>query len=216
MYEKKMPFETEHNDKSANLTEDISSCSSNLLVETFKRYGHLSNEIVSEIMSKTKRISRTKGSFIVRQGQIASGLYVIEKGLVRAFYKKDNQEIAIWFGYEGINFASIASFFDNKPSREVIQCLEDSIFQYISGKDLRMFYNKYPEMSIISRKMTEEYCIILDDRTFSFQTQSAEERYKELLENDPEIVRRVPLGYIASYLGISQETLSRVRKKLTY
>ncbi len=188
----------------------------NLFIGIFREYAPVSHEIISEIASRTKTVSRKKGSYVVKEGQIATGLYIVEKGLVRGFYNRQDQEVTMWFGYEGIIFASIASFYNNKRSREVIQCLEDSVFQFISNGDLQALYQKYPQMNTISRKITEEYCIILDNRIFSMQTLSAEQRYRELLENEPEIIKRVALGYIASYLGISQETLSRIRKKLIF
>lgn len=189
---------------------------SNLLINIFKRYKNISSEIQSSLESKIKIISRDKGKDIVKEGQIASGIYAIEKGLVRAFYRKKDTDTTIWFGYEGIYFVPIYSFQNEKPSREIVQCLEDSVFQYISGKDIQALFERYPDINEIGRKMTEECCVILDDRIFSFQTQSAEERYKELIERDAELIKRVPLGYIASYLGISQETLSRVRKKVIF
>ena len=69
------------------------------------------------------------------------------------------------------------------------------------------------DMNTIGRVMTEEYCKILEDRVISLQTQSAEDRYKNLLISQPDTLQRISLGHIASYLGINQETLSRIRKK---
>ena len=68
-------------------------------------------------------------------------------------------------------------------------------------------------MNIIGRKVAEEYCRILEERSFSLQANSAEQRYNDLIKNQPETLKRISLGHIASYLGISQETLSRIRKK---
>ncbi|MDR2920865.1 MAG: hypothetical protein LBV72_16070 [Tannerella sp.] len=74
-------------------------------------------------------------------------------------------------------------------------------------------YRKYSEINTIGRKIVEDYCKILDQRIFTMQTMSAEKRYNDLIQNYPEVIKRAPLGYIASFLGISQETLSRVRRK---
>ena len=103
-------------------------------------------------------------------------------------------------------------FFD-KPSIENIQFLEDSTLYYISSNDLNELYKVSLQMNIIGRKMAEEYCKILEERSFSLQTHSAEERYNDFLKREPEAILRISLGHIASYLGISQETLSRIRKK---
>lgn len=183
------------------------------LINKLKEYGHLSAEIETEILTKIRYISKRKGGFIVKAGQINKNFFIVEQGLIRSFYRRDGQEVTIWFGYENIPFVPIASYYNNKASHESIECLEDSVFQYISHNDLYELYQKYPEVSTIGRKITEEYCVLLDERIFSFQTKSAEERYHTLVKDEPEIIKRVPLGYIASYLGITQETLSRIRKK---
>ncbi len=184
-----------------------------LFVSKLKQYGYIPDEIAKELDSKVQTISKKKGSYIIKEGQIVTSFFVIEKGLIRSFYKKQEQEITIWFGYEGLPFAASPSTFSNKPSRETIQCLEDCIFQYIPGKELEELYQKYNDVNTVGRKLIEEYCDMLIERNYSFQTKSAEDRYKDLIKYEPEIIKRVPLGYIASYLGISQETLSRVRKK---
>ncbi len=186
---------------------------SNIFIRLLKGYGYLSDEAEEELKTKIQYITKKKGSRIIKEGQIVPSFFVAERGLIRSFYKKDEQEITIWFGYEGVPFASIASFFDNKPARETVQCLEECSFQYITGKDMNELYQKYNEVNTIGRKLVEEYCKMLDERNFAFQTQSAEDRYKTLIKNEPEVIKRAPLGYIASYLGISQETLSRVRKR---
>ncbi len=185
----------------------------NPFISRLKEYGYISSDAEKALQMKIQCIAKTKGSYIIKEGQIAPSFFVIERGLVRSFLKRDGQEITVWFGYENVPFASIASFFDNKPSLETIQCLEDCVFQYIDGKDLNELYKQYNEINTIGRKILEEYLKILDERSFSLQTQSAEDRYKALIQNEPEIIKRVPLGYIASYLGVSQETLSRVRRK---
>jgi CRP-like cAMP-binding protein len=184
-----------------------------LFVTKLKQYGYIPDEIAEDLDSKVQTISKRKGSYVIKEGQIITSFFVVEKGLIRSFYKNENQEITIWFGYEGLPFAASSSAFNNKPSRETIECLEDCIFQYISGKEMEELYQKYNEVNTIGRKLIEEYCDMANERNYAFQMQSAEERYKDLIKYEPEIIKRAPLRYIASYLGISQETLSRVRKK---
>ncbi len=185
----------------------------NLFIRRLKMYGYLSGEAEKELEAKIQTISKKKGSCIIKEGQLVPSFFIIEKGIIRSYYQKEGQEITIWFGYEGHNFASIESYFNNKPSRETIQCLENCEFQYITGKDLDELYQKHNDINTIGRKIIEEYCVMLNERNYSFQSQSAEDRYKNLIKNEAEVIKRVPLGYIASYLGISPETLSRVRRK---
>jgi CRP-like cAMP-binding protein len=184
----------------------------NPLIEKFKEYGSITPEIESELTTKIKCGIKKKGDFFLRQGQIVSSLFILETGLVRSFYIKNDREINSWFGFENIILGSILPLFYKIPSVENIQFLEESTLYYIESNDLNEMYRKYNQMNTIGRIMTEEYCKILEDRVTSLQTQSAEERYKFLLEYQPDAIQRISLGHIASYLGIKQETLSRIRK----
>lgn len=185
----------------------------NLFISQLKSYGYISNEAEKELEVRVQRISKKKGSYIVKEGQVVPSFFVIEQGMIRSFFRREGHEITVWFGYEGEQFAAITSFFDNKPAHETIECLEDCEFLYVTGKDLNELYRKYNELNTIGRKIVEDYCKIMDQRIFTMQTMSAEQRYKDLIQNHPEVIKRAPLGYIASFLGISQETLSRIRRR---
>ncbi|MFN8278232.1 hypothetical protein BWK60_10010 [Flavobacterium covae] len=185
----------------------------NPLIDQFKKYGNLTLELEAELKSKIKFLKKQKGDFLLKSGQVISNLFVIEKGLVRSFYQSNEREINVWFGFENTTLGSVMPLFFDKPSIENIQFLEDSTLYYISSNDLNELYKVSLQMNIIGRKMAEEYCKILEERSFSLQTHSAEERYNDFLKREPEAILRISLGHIASYLGISQETLSRIRKK---
>lgn len=185
----------------------------NPLINKFKEYGYINPEIEKELAKKVKSQIRQKGDFFLQKGQASSSLFVIESGLVRAYFVKDDREINSWFGFENIILGSVLPLFFNLPAVEYIQFLETSTIHYIAGNDLNDFYKKYNDMNSIGRIMTEEYCKILEDRVTSLQTETAEQRYNTLLREQPDAVQRISLGHIASYLGITQETLSRIRKK---
>jgi len=173
----------------------------NPLIKQLKKYGNLTSEIETELNEKIKSLIKQKGDFLLKEGQIVSSLFVIEKG------------INVWFGFESGILGSVMPLFFSQPSIENIQFLEDTTLYYISSNDLESFYKSSQEMNTIGRKMAEEYCKILEERSFLLQTHTAEQRYHWLLKNQPEALQRISLGHIASYLGISQETLSRIRKK---
>lgn len=185
----------------------------NPLIRKFKEYGNLTPEIEEELSKRIKSQTKRKGDFFLKQGQIVSSLFVIEEGLVRSFFVKENREVNSWFGFENIILGSILPLFYKLPSFENIQFLENAKIHYITTDDLNALYKKYHAMETIGRIMAEEYCKILEDRIMSLQTQSAEERYQTLLRDQSDVTQRVSLGHIASYLGITQETLSRIRKK---
>lgn len=183
------------------------------LITLFRHFGYLSPEIEHELELKTQSKSYEKDAFFIKQGQVISSLFVIEKGLVRSFYMKGEREIIDWFGFENVPLGATLPLFFNRPSLQNIQFLEPSTIHYISNLDLNILYNKYSEMNTIGRRMAEEFCWIMEERICSLQTESAEQRYLTLIKSEPEILQRVSLGHIASFLGITQETLSRIRGK---
>jgi CRP-like cAMP-binding protein len=184
----------------------------NPLINRLKKYGHIPPEIEIELTQKISSQTKQKGCFFLKKGQIISSLFVIETGLVRSYYIKDDREVNSWFGFENIILGSVLPLFYEQPSFENIQFLETSTYHYISSKDLNELYKESHEMNTIGRRMAEEYCKILEDRVMSLQTETAEQRYNSLLKYQPDATQRISLGHIASYLGITQETLSRIRK----
>jgi len=188
----------------------------NPLIRFLKKYGHLDSEIELELNSKIKCITKQKGDFFLKQGQAVSNLGVIEKGLVRAYYIKNEIEVNSWFAFENEIIGSVMPMFFSQPSFEYIQFLEPSTVYYISINDLNELYNKNPELNLFGKKLAEYLCMLLEIRINSLQTESAEQRYKSLIENYPQTLQRVSLGHIASYLGVKQETLSRIRRKIRF
>lgn len=182
-----------------------------LYVDFMRRYGTLTAEAEADLRGRVQALQRAKGQTIIRTGQVASSFFLEEKGVVRSYYPYDDKQITIWFACENDSAVSTSSLFNDQPSCETVECIEDCRFLYITNRDFRDLRNKYDCVNTISRKMTEEYCIVLNNRIYSFQVLSAAERYRELQETEPDVVQRAPLQYIASYLGISQETLSRIR-----
>jgi signal-transduction protein with cAMP-binding, CBS, and nucleotidyltransferase domain len=186
----------------------------NSFIETIKNFGNISESAELDIQKKIKTENKKKGYYIIKSGQLVANLFMIQKGLARGFYIKNEKEINTWFAPENIIVGSALPLFSNYPSKENIQLLEDSIFQYISNSDLQELYRKHSDFNTIGRRLTEDYCLLLENRIASFQVDSAEERYEKLLLEFPNVTQRVSLGHIASYLGITQATLSRIRKRI--
>lgn len=141
-------------------------------------------------------------------------MYFLEKGCVRGYYNLDGKEVTYWFGFEHSFVTSFYSFISRKPAFENIQLIEDCTVLAISYDDLQKLYDKYPEIERLVRIINENYYVRLEERFVAAQFKTAKERYAGLLDFSPHILQRMPLGYIASYLGISQETLSRIRGKI--
>lgn len=186
----------------------------NSFLETIKKFGNISETAESDILKNIKTESNKKGHYLIKAGQSTANLFVLQIGLVRGFYIKNDKEINTWFASENIVIGSSLPLFINYPSKENIQLLEDSCFHYISNQKLQDLYNKHPDFNTIGRKIAEDYCLLLEDRIASLQVDSAEDRYKKLIKETPDILQRVSLGHIASFLGITQATLSRIRGKM--
>jgi CRP-like cAMP-binding protein len=134
--------------------------------------------------------------------------------VLRGFYTLDGKEITYWFAFENDFVTSFHSFITQQPSVENIQLLENGEVWSISKDKLETLLAKHHELERLVRITYEKYYLRLEERFVNAQFKSATDRYRELLSQSPHILERVSLGYIASYLGISQETLSRIRSKL--
>lgn len=150
---------------------------------------------------------------LLQEGHISRTMFFIEKGCLRTWVNNDGKEITTQFFFEGDSVSSIESFRTNRPSLYSIESLEPCILQTISQKDFQDFIEHSPEL----RKELEEH---LFKRLFHFQRifysylkNSPQERYQELVKEYPHIVQRVPQHYIASYLGITSVSLSRIRNR---
>lgn len=181
------------------------------LIESLKAMYPISAELEYAIRSKIQPKALTKQQIILKPGQTAYYIYFIEHGLARGYSLKEGREISTWFMREGDFVISVASFLTQIPSTEYIQLLENTNLQSISYESLQQLYAEFPEFNIIGRLITEHYYILSEQRTYALRALSAKERYKQLLEDFPDIISRVAIKDIASYLGIAPETLSRIR-----
>ncbi len=171
----------------------------------------LTDELKKFLITHLHILEVRKKKFILKHGHICSNIYFIQKGLVRCFYEKGDKEISSWFMNEGDVIISVQSFFNQSISYESIQALEDSILHYISYRDLQYSYENFPEFNFIGRVLTEKYYKLSEERLYAIRMKRAAEKYHNLLLDFPQLLQRIPLKYIASYLGLTEETLSRIR-----
>jgi CRP-like cAMP-binding protein len=155
-----------------------------------------------------------KNEYLVTEGKICRHLYFLQQGALRGFYNLDGKDVTHWFAFEQDFVTSFHSFITQQTAVENIQLLEGSVLWSISKEKLNALLDRYHEIERLLRTAYEKYYIRLEERFVNAQFKTATERYQNLLEQAPHMLERVPLGYIASYLGISQETLSRIRGRL--
>lgn len=187
--------------------------SQNPLILRVNRSHKLSQTAQEALLTKLNKAEIEKEAHLLEEGQVCHKLYFIENGCVRSYYHLDGKEITHWFGFENDFVTSFLSFIDRAPSREFIQVVDNLSAWTITRGDLYELYDQFPEIERLGRIICEQYYHRLEERYVSGQFKTATQRYEELLESHKHILQRIPLGQIASYLGISQETLSRIRAK---
>lgn len=158
-------------------------------------------------------IKLAKGHLLLKANKTESNIYFIKKGLVRAYIERDN-EVTFWFGKEGETAISMKSYVEEKPGYENIELLEDCELYELKTKDLKKLFAEDVHIANWGRKFAEKELIKTEERLISRQFKNASERYLELMKDHPELIQRVQLGHIASYLGITQVSLSRIRAEL--
>jgi len=182
------------------------------LKNLFKSLAPFTDEDFAEADRYFKTETLKKGDFFSKAGRISDRLGFVNSGLLRSFYTIKGKETTTFFQMPGSIAAALMSFLQMKPAIENIQALEDSELVVISRKELLNLYNENWKWQQVGRVITERYYVKMEERTISLQSQSAQERYENFLLEFPELIQVVPLYYIASFLGISPETLSRIRK----
>lgn len=156
-----------------------------------------------------------KNQLIIRSDKVEKNIFFIKKGIARTFSNFDDSEVTIAFGEEGDTIISLKSYILNEKGYENIELLEDCELYKISAIKLQHLFSTDIDIANWGRKFAEQELIKAEQRFISNQLGTATERYLELIKKHPTLIQRVPLGLIASYLGITQVSLSRIRANIT-
>ncbi|MCP4440991.1 MAG: Crp/Fnr family transcriptional regulator [Aureispira sp.] len=157
-----------------------------------------------------------KGEFFIKEGQVCNTLGFLQTGIMRVFTNVEGKEHTNYFCFERRNPVVCAhmSFISRKPSLESIQALEDTEMLSISYYALQKLYQQSPKFQELGRLMMEQTYIDAKLRILALQTQPAQARYQRMLDKYPNMINQISHHYIASYLGIAPESLSRIRRQL--
>ncbi len=155
-----------------------------------------------------------KNELLLRIGQVCNFIIFIQTGCLRYFYIKDGEEITGQFFVENDWYTDFESFIRSKPSEQSIQALENCVCLLINKRKLEQLYTDFPVFERFGRIMTEQGFLGLYNTNKVASLLTSEERYLAFVKNQPSIVQRVPQHYIASYLGLKPQSLSRIRKRL--
>lgn len=155
-----------------------------------------------------------KGYILFKNNRVETSIYFIKRGIVRAYTETADTDITFWFGREGEAIISMKSYVANQRGYERVELLENCALYELKSKDLQDLFNRDIHIANWGRKFAEQELLKTEERLISRQFRTAKERYKDLLKNNPGLIQRVQLGYIASYLGITQVSLSRIRAEI--
>lgn len=165
------------------------------------------------IISNFKDLTIKKDRFVLKQGQVATNFYFVKSGGLRIYFDHNERQITTWIALENEFFTDLASLKNQLPSKFNIQALEDTILLTIKADKMEQLYKQFPLWQQFGRQIWETNFINLVEGVIGFQTLTAEERYLSAM-TEAELLQRVPLKHLASFLGITQTSLSRLRKKI--
>lgn len=183
-------------------------------VEDIKCHKMLSPEGIDKVKSILSEVHYPKGHLLIGANKYERDAYIIKKGIIRSYIIKDGKDISFWFARECDIISSSVGYALGKKGYENYELLEDSILYHIDVNRLKEFYKTDLEIANWSRSITELEAIKAEQRFLSYMFTPPLERYLDLLENDAELLQRVPLKDIASYIGISAVSLSRIRARI--
>jgi CRP-like cAMP-binding protein len=182
-------------------------------------YKQICKQITDEeiaFVSKGLTISEFKAKqYYLKAGQVQTAIGYMVSGLIRSYYIDDKgNEITISFVKEKEYVTDYGAFVRQKPSKYYFQCLEPCVVVNLLYSEMQDGYNEYKNIERYGRLVTEEVLVQQQTRLESFLFEKAEERYLNFIKRSPNLFNRISLTYLASYLGIERQSLSRIRKKL--
>jgi CRP-like cAMP-binding protein len=178
-------------------------------------YFGLTNNEADQVASLFKLERLPKGGYFLKKEQYCERLSFMKSGYIRIFAHQDDKEITQWISGKGSFITELSSFLFSKRARFHMQAITDCEFYSISSENYRQLTKLVSDWPKIERQFMAACFISLEDRVFQHLSLSAEARYQKLFDQDRVLFQSVPLQYIASMLGMSPETFSRIRAKLT-
>lgn len=155
-----------------------------------------------------------KGDYWIKEGKVCKHISFLEQGKLRVFYNElSGEEVTCYFFMQDSFFSSYTSFLTNTPATENIIAMEECTVKTISKDDLEKLSEAIPKIHVWRRVITENLFILMEKRIAMLQSKTAHERYESMIQEDPDILLSVPLQYTASFLGITPQHLSRLRKE---
>lgn len=185
------------------------------LKDFLANFADVPDEMWNYISAHIHRMSLSRNSYLIRKGDTVDKIYFVRSGLMRVYYsKEDGTEINRNFVFENRFFTNSLSLLTSIPSHYEVQALEDTRLLYFAKEVLESIYEKYPVGNKIGRLLAEQNFIEKELKEIRLRNLSPEEHYLFLVNCNSKLLKRIPQYHIASYLGITPETLSRIRNRI--
>lgn len=184
------------------------------LISSVLEYIPLTQNQIQLLQDSLEKRTYHKNEIIFSEGIISDEIYFIEKGCVRLFYNVEGNDKTAFFYTEGQFICAGESYTYNVPAQENYQAVEPTEMYIFTKSKSEFLLREVPKLEVIARIATEDELITCQKVIASFVTKTAEERYLDLLQTQRELFQRVPQQYIASFLGVSPETLSRIKTRV--
>lgn len=173
----------------------------------------LSNECVKYLRKIIKHREVQKNATVLAPGKINRHLFFIKTGALHCYYFVEGKPVSDWFFWESETVVSIGSFYDQVPSEDCIVALEDCELFYITKREYDHLCKKFIEFNFIARVLLEKYLKVFHNHARLIRKHSAAKRYKLVLSQMPEMIQRIPIASLATWLNMEPETLSRTRSQ---
>ena len=181
------------------------------IIRKIRTYYPVSNEALEALVSLFERVVFPSRTIIIYAGKLDRKVYFIEKGITRSYVLHNGKQLTTWFSKEGDAACGSWDLYRHKAGFEYVETLEETTVYSISVEQLDELYRSYIDLANWMRVLQQENFLRLQDMHIRRLSWPAQERYEYLTRECPEIIRRANLGYIASFLGVTQQSLSRIR-----
>jgi len=184
------------------------------LDNVLKQFANISEKELNAVHNMLEIVKIEKNKVFIKENQIADTIAFIQSGYLRVAFNHDGDEVTRDITSVHSFITALTSFITKTPSFEVVKTITDCELYLIRRNDLNFLYENYNNWQKIGRRIVEEMFVRSQKRIYNLITKTAEEKYLNILNNKPDLIKNVPLQYIASYLGITSQSLSRLRKKI--
>lgn len=175
-------------------------------------FPNLEEESLDAFIKHASYLKSTKGTKLISEGKRHRYFYLILKGGVKSYYSKESREVCMWFAFENETIGTITTY-EGFPSKETVELLKDSELIKFNIEKIKELTRADLSISNLINNLIIEHTLCIEARLYQLQFMSSKKRYKALLETTPEILQKFSLTDISSYIGVSRETLSRIRSK---